>query len=64
MMITDYASQEAVMPALNKGASVYIIRPFDMQEVLTIIRETFKKYDGIASYLTRRSKAPLKTHYN
>lgn len=42
-MMTAFASKETVMQALNLGASAYITKPFDMQEVILKIKEILEK---------------------
>ncbi|MFW9854902.1 MAG: response regulator [Candidatus Thorarchaeota archaeon] len=43
MIITGYASQESAIGALNMGASAYIVKPFDVQDVLIKIRDTLER---------------------
>jgi two-component system NtrC family sensor kinase len=43
IMITGYASVETAVRALNEGASAYIIKPLDMDEVLAIVRDVLEK---------------------
>jgi signal transduction histidine kinase/ActR/RegA family two-component response regulator len=43
IMITGYASLETAVRALNEGASAYIIKPLDMDEVLAIVRDVLEK---------------------
>jgi two-component system NtrC family sensor kinase len=43
IMITGYASLETAVRALNEGASAYIIKPLDMDEVLAIVRDVLDK---------------------
>jgi len=43
IMITGYASVETAVQALNEGASAYILKPFDIDEVLVVIREFLEK---------------------
>lgn len=47
MMMTAYASKETAVQALNMGATAYITKPFNMEDVLSKIRETFKKQSFI-----------------
>ena len=41
--MTAFASKETAMQALNLGASAYITKPFDMQEVILKIKEILEK---------------------
>jgi len=43
IMITAYASLETAVQALNEGASAYIIKPLNMDEVLATVREALEK---------------------
>jgi len=43
IIITAYASLKTAVQALNKGASAYITKPLNMDEVLATIREALKK---------------------
>ena len=43
MMITAYSSVETVIKALNKGASAYITKPLNIDEILIKIRNTLEK---------------------
>ena len=43
IMITGYASVETAVQALNDGASAYIRKPFDIDEVLVVISESLEK---------------------
>lgn len=43
IMATAYASLETAVQALNKGASAYITKPLNMDEVLAAVREALEK---------------------
>ena len=43
LIITGYASTETAVQALNNGASGYITKPFDMDEVLAKVRDVLEK---------------------
>ena len=43
IMATAYASVETAVRALNDGASAYIVKPMNMDEVLATIKETLEK---------------------
>jgi two-component sensor histidine kinase/CheY-like chemotaxis protein len=43
IMITAHASLETAMSALNQGASLYITKPLNMEEVLPTIKEVLEK---------------------
>jgi two-component system NtrC family sensor kinase len=48
IMITAYASVETAVRALNEGASAYIIKPLDMDEVLAVVRDVLEKQQLVA----------------
>ena len=43
IMVTAYASLESAVRALNEGASAYITKPLNMDEVLAAVREALEK---------------------
>ena len=43
IMITAYASLESAVRALNEGASGYVIKPLNVDEVLANVREALEK---------------------
>ena len=43
IMITAYASVETAVRALDEGASAYITKPLNMDEVLAVVREALEK---------------------
>ncbi len=43
IIVTAYASMETAMDALNKGASAYITKPLNMDEVLVRVKDTLEK---------------------
>jgi two-component system cell cycle response regulator len=43
LMVTAYASVESAIEALNEGASAYITKPLNMDELLATVRETLEK---------------------
>ena len=43
IIITGYPSMQNAINALNKGADAYIIKPFDMGDVLKTIKEQLKE---------------------
>ncbi|MBL7202657.1 MAG: response regulator [Anaerolineae bacterium] len=48
IMVTAYASVETTLRALNEGASAYIIKPLDVNEVLARVREALEKQHLVA----------------
>jgi len=43
IMVTGHASMETAVKALNQGASAYILKPLDMDQVLVTIRDSLEK---------------------
>ena len=64
IIITGYPSLQNIVEALNKGANAYIMKPFDVKEVLKTIREQLKKQeaekmfsqDKVAEFIETRAK--------
>jgi signal transduction histidine kinase/DNA-binding response OmpR family regulator len=43
ILVTGYASLESAVQALNEGASAYITKPLNLDEVMANVREAFEK---------------------
>lgn len=43
IIVTGYPTLQNAVKALNKGADAYIMKPFDMENVLATIKEQLKK---------------------
>jgi DNA-binding response OmpR family regulator len=64
IIITDYPSQQNALEALNKEANAYIMKPFDVKEILETIREQLNKQEAektfnqnkVAEYIETRAK--------
>jgi DNA-binding NtrC family response regulator len=50
IMITGYPSLQNAVEALRKGAHAYIMKPFDMAEMLTTVEEQLKKQEEEKKY--------------
>jgi DNA-binding NtrC family response regulator len=50
IIITGYPSLRNAIDALNRGADAYIIKPFDVTEILQIIEEQLRKQAEEAKY--------------
>lgn len=67
IMVTAYASLETAIRALNEGASAYITKPLNMDEVLATVREALEKqrlvvenrglYEAVKRELAERNRA-------
>lgn len=50
VIITGYPTLQNAVEAVNKGADVYIVKPFDMEKVLETIKEQLKKQEEAKKY--------------
>jgi DNA-binding NtrC family response regulator len=50
IIITGYPALRNAIDALNKGADAYIVKPFDMGNVLKTIKEQLKKQEEEKKY--------------
>ncbi|MFH1008008.1 MAG: response regulator [Candidatus Latescibacterota bacterium] len=67
IMVTGHASLESAMGALNEGASAYVTKPMDMEEVLADIEQLLEKqhlvtenrrlYQAVQEELAERKRA-------
>ncbi len=48
IIVTGYASVETAVQALNLGASGYVTKPLNMQQVLALVKDTLEKQQLIA----------------
>jgi len=61
IIITGYPSLQNAVEALNRGADVYIIKPFDMEKVLETIKEQLKNQDEERKYSQEKVTEFIKT---
>jgi len=61
IMITGYPSLQNAIEAVNKGADAYILKPFDMDNVLNKIREHLKKQQEAKKYSQEKVKEFIET---
>jgi len=50
IIITGYPTIQNAIEALNRGADSYILKPFDMEKVLPLIREQLRKQEEEKKY--------------
>jgi len=50
IIITGYPTLQNAIEAVNRGADVYIMKPFDMDKVLVTIKEQLKKQENEQKY--------------
>jgi len=50
IIITGYPSLQNAIEALNKGADAYVMKPFDMDNVLKTIKEQLRKQEQEKKY--------------
>jgi len=61
IIITGYPSLENAIEAVNKGADAYIIKPFDMNKLLDMIKEHLKKQEEARKYSEKKVAEFIKT---
>jgi DNA-binding NtrC family response regulator len=61
IIITGYPSLQNAVEALNKGADAYIMKPFDMDNVLKTIKEQLKKQEEEKKYSQEKVTEFIKT---
>jgi len=54
IIVTGYPSLQNAIKALNKGADAYILKPFNMKEVLKIIKEQLRKQQEEKKYSQKK----------
>jgi DNA-binding NtrC family response regulator len=54
IIITGYPSLENAIEAVNKGADAYIIKPFDMNKLLDMIKEHLMKQEEARKYSEKK----------
>lgn len=50
IIITGYPSLQNAIKALNKGVDAYLVKPFDMDKVMSTIKEQLKKQEEEKKY--------------
>jgi len=50
IIITGYPTLQNAMEAVNNGADAYVLKPFDIEKVLTIIKDQLEKQRGEKMY--------------
>ena len=61
IIITGYPSLQNAVQALNKGADAYIMKPFDMENVLETIKEQLKQQEEEKKYAQEKVKEFIET---
>jgi DNA-binding NtrC family response regulator len=64
IIVTGYPTLQNAMSAVNKGADAYVMKPFDVEQLLTTIKEQLNKQkeekvyseDKIAEFISSRVK--------
>jgi DNA-binding NtrC family response regulator len=54
IILTGYPSIQNAIEAVNQGADGYIVKPFDMDKVLTTIKEQLKKQEEEKKYSQKK----------
>jgi len=50
IIVTGYPTLQNAIAAVNKGADAYIVKPFEVDKILEIIREQLKKQEEESHY--------------
>jgi len=50
IIVTGYPTLQNAIAAVNKGADAYIVKPFEVDKILEIIREQLKKQKEESHY--------------
>ena len=61
IIITGYPSLQNAVEAVNKGADGYIVKPIQMHELLTMIKEHLQKQQEAAEYTERKVEEDIET---
>lgn len=61
IIITGYPSLQNAVEAVNKGADAYILKPFNMDNVLDTIKEQLKKQQEASKYSEEKVTEFIKT---
>jgi DNA-binding NtrC family response regulator len=61
IIITGYPSIQNAIEAVNQGADGYIVKPFDMPNVLATIKEQLKKQEEEKKYSQEKVKEFIET---
>jgi len=54
IIVTGYPSLQSAVEAVNKGADGYIVKPIQMHELLTMIKQHLQKQREAAEYTERK----------
>ena len=63
IIITGYPSLENAIEAVDKGADAYILKPFDMDNVLNKIKEHLKKQQEAKKYSQEKVTEFIETRF-
>ena len=61
IIITGYPSLQNAIQAVNNGADGYLIKPFNMDNLLDAIKEQFKKQEEARRYSEEKVKESIET---
>ncbi|MEM3576873.1 MAG: response regulator [Candidatus Bathyarchaeia archaeon] len=61
VMVTGYPTLRSAIEALNKGADGYVVKPFDMKELLATIKEQLIKQEEEKKYSQEKVKEFIET---
>ena len=61
IIITGYPSLQSAIETINRGADAYILKPFEMDKVLEIIRDQLKKQQEEKKYAQEKVREFIET---
>jgi DNA-binding NtrC family response regulator len=61
IVVTGYPSIQSAIEAVNQGAHCYIVKPFDMREVLAAIKKQLREQEKEKKYSQEKVKEFIET---
>jgi DNA-binding NtrC family response regulator len=61
IVVTGYPSIQSAIEAVNQGAHCYIVKPFDMREVLAAIKKQLREQEKDKKYSQEKVKEFIET---
>jgi DNA-binding NtrC family response regulator len=63
IIITGYPSLQNAIEAVNRGADGYMVKPYKMEDLLRMIRESLRKQEEARRYSERKVKEFIETRF-
>jgi len=61
IIVTGYPSLENAIEAVNKGADGYVVKPFDMKKLLSMVKKHLRKQQEAKKYSEEKVKEYIET---